>query len=562
MVNRMPVEETENFVHVRVRDPSLYDTCRMTDFNGKLPRGVKANYCKRKDNGTWETESYVFSKIDWTKEKAVAWADQHKPAAQSLGQACFAYAARFEPQIVEGKRFVKVWNLDTSTCNNAWGVTQEAQDEALGTFVSEHNVLLGPPGLSGEHVQVTDPKLPHYGEWSVIGHPASWEKQGDTLYGIYEVTVDAAWDKIQDGTLKATSPSVLILNAHYDEDGALKLDKFAWDHTLFVDTPAFPKSGVVATCEGPNPNTCFMPGFGEALQAAYHRQDSTESRLPYSPKGRQGDQTESQGGVLLENSPKPASVEIFDPELETHELYVEAAALTSQQRQHLRASQFAYVDSDGKGYLPINDESHVRAALNAAKNWSYRGQTLSIPESARSSVIRKVCAAARKFSIESDLCKGQGLEGTQTMNEDKDGLKQGCDTCDKLKVAQAEVTSLKELQGKYSELLTWQKDVVQAELQSNAEAVASLEIRAGRLEQAKVAERIEALKKIGIVGLKAMQASMTPLVEALEQERPLKSEYSETQAADTEEQVRQAMFGYKRDAKTIDKSTGLGTIIG
>ena len=39
------------------------------------------------------------------------------------------------------------------------------------------------------------------------------------------------------------------------------------------------------------------------------------------------------------------------------------ATLDTKDRDKLRSSQFAYVDSDGGEHLPINDESHVRNAI-------------------------------------------------------------------------------------------------------------------------------------------------------------------------------------------------------
>lgn len=43
---------------------------------------------------------------------------------------------------------------------------------------------------------------------------------------------------------------------------------------------------------------------------------------------------------------------------------VEAAELDADARNKLKASDFAFVDSNGKGHLPIHDQGHVRAALS------------------------------------------------------------------------------------------------------------------------------------------------------------------------------------------------------
>ncbi|HEU5318246.1 MAG TPA: hypothetical protein VFX49_19190 [Chloroflexota bacterium] len=39
------------------------------------------------------------------------------------------------------------------------------------------------------------------------------------------------------------------------------------------------------------------------------------------------------------------------------------AELSGEQRERLKKSDFAYVDKDGGGHLPIHDESHVRNAI-------------------------------------------------------------------------------------------------------------------------------------------------------------------------------------------------------
>ena len=40
------------------------------------------------------------------------------------------------------------------------------------------------------------------------------------------------------------------------------------------------------------------------------------------------------------------------------------AELTTEKRDRLRDSSFAYIDKDGERHLPINDESHVRNAIS------------------------------------------------------------------------------------------------------------------------------------------------------------------------------------------------------
>jgi hypothetical protein len=70
------------------------------------------------------------------------------------------------------------------------------------------------------------------------------------------------------------------------------------------------------------------------------------------------------------------------------------AELTAAKRNRLRKSDFAYVDKEGEGHLPINDEEHAR---NALARWNQTDfESAAAKESARKKIIR----AAEKFGIE------------------------------------------------------------------------------------------------------------------------------------------------------------------
>jgi hypothetical protein len=70
--------------------------------------------------------------------------------------------------------------------------------------------------------------------------------------------------------------------------------------------------------------------------------------------------------------------------------------LSTKQRDKLRDSQFAYIDSDGGEHLPINDASHVRNAMARFNQTEFESKTAK--EAAR----RKILAAARRYDIEVD----------------------------------------------------------------------------------------------------------------------------------------------------------------
>jgi hypothetical protein len=72
----------------------------------------------------------------------------------------------------------------------------------------------------------------------------------------------------------------------------------------------------------------------------------------------------------------------------------EMAELEEKQRNRLRKSQFAYVDSEGEGHLPIHDESHVRNALARFNQTSFQSDT------AKDQARRKILRAAKRYGIE------------------------------------------------------------------------------------------------------------------------------------------------------------------
>ena len=72
------------------------------------------------------------------------------------------------------------------------------------------------------------------------------------------------------------------------------------------------------------------------------------------------------------------------------------AQLDTQDREKLRDSQFAYIDSKGERHLPIPDESHVRNAI------ARFNQTEFESKAAKDRARRKVLSAATKYGIEVD----------------------------------------------------------------------------------------------------------------------------------------------------------------
>ena len=70
------------------------------------------------------------------------------------------------------------------------------------------------------------------------------------------------------------------------------------------------------------------------------------------------------------------------------------AELTTEQRKRLKKGDFAYVDKEGEGHLPIHDEEHAR---NALARWSRTHfESATAKEQARKNILR----AAKQFGID------------------------------------------------------------------------------------------------------------------------------------------------------------------
>jgi hypothetical protein len=72
------------------------------------------------------------------------------------------------------------------------------------------------------------------------------------------------------------------------------------------------------------------------------------------------------------------------------------AVLTEKARDRIRKSDFAYVDRQGAGHLPINDESHVRNAIARFNQTEF--ESAAAKERAR----KKILSAAKRHDIEVD----------------------------------------------------------------------------------------------------------------------------------------------------------------
>jgi hypothetical protein len=68
--------------------------------------------------------------------------------------------------------------------------------------------------------------------------------------------------------------------------------------------------------------------------------------------------------------------------------------LTTEKRDRLHDSSFAYIDDEGERHLPINDESHVRNAIARFDQTDFESQK------AKYAAAKRIMAAAKRHDIE------------------------------------------------------------------------------------------------------------------------------------------------------------------
>lgn len=83
----MPVEIGDDFVHVRVADPSLFVKETFRTITIDAGQGIKATIAKRPGSNSMEKQSFMFKKDKWTIEEAKAWIAKHKSGAAGVAMA-------------------------------------------------------------------------------------------------------------------------------------------------------------------------------------------------------------------------------------------------------------------------------------------------------------------------------------------------------------------------------------------------------------------------------------------------------------------------------------------
>lgn len=72
------------------------------------------------------------------------------------------------------------------------------------------------------------------------------------------------------------------------------------------------------------------------------------------------------------------------------------AELSTQARERLRDSSFAYIDQSGERHLPIHDADHVRNAISRFNQTDFESKP------AKHSAAKRILAAAKRHDIEVD----------------------------------------------------------------------------------------------------------------------------------------------------------------
>ena len=81
------------------------------------------------------------------------------------------------------------------------------------------------------------------------------------------------------------------------------------------------------------------------------------------------------------------------------------AELDTEDREKLDKRKFAYVDKEGEGHLPINDDEHVRNAMARFNQTDFESGTKK--ETARKKIVRAAKRRGIKVSRADNVAKGR-----------------------------------------------------------------------------------------------------------------------------------------------------------
>lgn len=377
----------DKYIHVRVADDSGFDRIRTSRFGkGILARiGFKA--------GKSQVISLLFDKKRWTSEKAREWYKGHKDSLASLTAEWAAASIYVEPEMVDTSADSYGFTIPEPTITKAYAVFRlfsfhpvinQRHDTFDEADVTEEAVesLQGTPIFGNE--ELTDHWMETGERGPQIGAVLEAKRRKDGLYALaafYKESLAEHYDLPASELTKAFSVSMEV---KFDPNAARYQvgDKFY----IREDAVALGIASPNASKDDPRK---FDARF--LVPVEYHA-------VALLQRGRNADPT---ADVLLAAASKendmPDQIEWHEEDFASLRGLAESlgAELTSERRKNLNRSDFAYVDKDGKGHLPIHDAAHVRNALA-------RLNQTKIPPEAKRSAFRKILAAARRFGIDVD----------------------------------------------------------------------------------------------------------------------------------------------------------------
>jgi hypothetical protein len=85
------------------------------------------------------------------------------------------------------------------------------------------------------------------------------------------------------------------------------------------------------------------------------------------------------------------------------------AELDTEDREKLDKRRFAYVDKEGEGHLPINDDAHVRNAMARFNQTEFESGTKK--ETARKKIVKAAKRRGIKVAKADNVAKGRKTSG-------------------------------------------------------------------------------------------------------------------------------------------------------
>jgi hypothetical protein len=95
------------------------------------------------------------------------------------------------------------------------------------------------------------------------------------------------------------------------------------------------------------------------------------------------------------------------------------AELDTKDREKLDKRKFAYVDKEGEGHLPINDESHVRNAMARFNQTDFESGTKK--ETARKKIVTAAKRRGIKVGKADNVAKSKKTKARGTTTRKKSG---------------------------------------------------------------------------------------------------------------------------------------------